>query len=173
MADDTEAGTPPRPKKVTGRVPLLGVPKEARALHKVDVHGKSLDADPSSAAPQVGGAEGVEAGTGAAPSVTSGLADLAGAPSSATDVPMPGGRTAQVYDPRTPLPLPERLRPLVGDLTAVAPRMGLKLGLACGRAVAVTCEGVGRLPADSLDRRRIRLERRRSRTEPARRAGGR
>jgi hypothetical protein len=152
VADDTEAGTPTRPKKVTGRVPLLGVPKEARALHKVDVHGKPLDADPpTSTAPQVGGADGAPAGTAdAAPTVASGLADAPAAGASASELALPGGRTAQVYDPRTPLPLPERLRPLVGDLTAVAPRMGLKLGLACGRAVAVTCEGVGRLPADSL-----------------------
>jgi hypothetical protein len=152
VADDTEAGTPTRPQKVTGRVPLLGVPKEARALHKVDVHGKPLDADPpTSTAPQVGGADGAPAGTtDTAPTVASGLADAPAAGASASELALPGGRTAQVYDPRTPLPLPERLRPLVGDLTAVAPRMGLKLGLACGRAVAVTCEGVGRLPADSL-----------------------
>ena len=155
MADDTEAGTPPRPKKVTGRVPLLGVPKEARALHKVDVHGKPLDAESSSpTSPQVGGtgnAPGMAAGTTAdAPTVASGLADVSTGTGSATGVPLPGGRTAQVYDPRTPLPLPERLRPLVDDLTVVAPRIGLKLGLACGRALAVTCEGVGRLPADSL-----------------------
>jgi hypothetical protein len=151
VADDTEAGTPSPPKKVTGRVPLLGVPKEARALHKVDVHGKPLDAGPTTAAPQVGDADYAEDGsTAAAPTVASGLSGQAAASAGSTDVPLPGGRTAQVYDPRTPLPLPERLRPLVGDLTLVAPRSGLKLGMACGRAVGVTCQGVGRLPADSL-----------------------
>ena len=151
MATDTEAEAPAAPKKVTGRIPLLGVPREARKLHNVDVHGTSLDAAAASAAtPDVDGGPGGAAASAEAPTVESGLVDAAAAGRSGTEVPLPGGRTAQRYDPRSPLPLPERLRSLVDDLKAVAPRVGVKLGLACGRTVAVTCEGVGRLPADSL-----------------------
>jgi hypothetical protein len=58
--------------------------------------------------------------------------------------------TSAAFDPQTPQPLPERIRPLVGALMANAARVGLKLTLSCGRRVTVTCAGCGRLPASAL-----------------------
>lgn len=61
-----------------------------------------------------------------------------------------GARTSTAFDPQAPQPLPERIRPLVGALIINAGRIGLKLTLSCGRRVAVTCVGCGRLPASAL-----------------------
>jgi hypothetical protein len=58
--------------------------------------------------------------------------------------------TSAAFDPQTPQPLPERIRPLVGALILNAARVGLKLTLSCGRRVSVTCAGCGRLPASAL-----------------------
>jgi hypothetical protein len=58
--------------------------------------------------------------------------------------------TSAAFDPQAPQPLPERIRPLVGALLANAARVGLKLTLSCGRRVAVSCAGCGRLPASAL-----------------------
>jgi flagellar motor switch protein FliM len=53
--------------------------------------------------------------------------------------------TAQLFDFRDPLPMPVGAARLVAAVTEAAPRVGLLLGLACGREVPVTCPGVRRV----------------------------
>jgi hypothetical protein len=52
---------------------------------------------------------------------------------------------AQLFDFRDPLPMPAGAARLVAAVTDAAPRVGLLLGLACGRTVPVTCQGVRRV----------------------------
>jgi flagellar motor switch protein FliM len=52
---------------------------------------------------------------------------------------------AQLFDFRDPLPLPAGAARLVAAVTDAAPRVGLLLGLACGRDLAVRCAGVRRV----------------------------
>jgi hypothetical protein len=52
---------------------------------------------------------------------------------------------AQLFDFRDPLPMPLGAARLVAAVTDAAPRVGLLLGLACGRTVPVTCSGVRRV----------------------------
>jgi|GEM_PF-5500483 len=52
---------------------------------------------------------------------------------------------AQLFDFRNPLPMPAGAARLVAAVTEAAPRVGLLLGLACGRTVPVTCPGVRRV----------------------------
>ncbi len=53
--------------------------------------------------------------------------------------------TAQLFDFRDPLPMPAGAARLVAAVTEAAPRVGLLLGLTCGRDVPVTCPGVRRV----------------------------
>ncbi len=53
--------------------------------------------------------------------------------------------TAQLFDFRDPLPMPAAAARLVAAVTDAAPRVGLLLGLACGRTVPVSCPGVRRV----------------------------
>lgn len=55
------------------------------------------------------------------------------------------GVPAELFDFREPLPLPAAASRLVAAVEEAAPRVGLLLGLACGRNVAVTCPGVRRV----------------------------
>lgn len=152
MTTDDDAAPAAAPKKkVVGKIPLLGVSKEAQKAHGVDVKGKPADGKDGSdnLAPDsgLGAASGQDA-----PDVDTLL--------SGTDVPAqriarepfttPDGRTATPYNPDMQLPLPEHVRPLVTALELAAPRAGLRLGLACGRLLTLTCAGVGRMPADRL-----------------------
>lgn len=52
---------------------------------------------------------------------------------------------AQLFDFRDPLPMPAGAARLVAAITDAAPRVGLLLGLACGRSVPVSCPGVRRV----------------------------
>lgn len=52
---------------------------------------------------------------------------------------------AQLFDFRDPLPMPAAASRLVAAVTDAAPRVGLLLGLACGRTVPVSCPGVRRV----------------------------
>ncbi|MCW2599372.1 MAG: Flagellar motor switch protein FliM [Frankiales bacterium] len=52
---------------------------------------------------------------------------------------------AQLFDFRDPLPMPAGAARLVAAVTDAAPRVGLLLGLACGRNVPVSCPGVRRV----------------------------
>ncbi len=52
--------------------------------------------------------------------------------------------TASLFDFSGPLPMPTGAGRLVTSVVAAAPRVGLLLGLACGRDVVVTCPGVRR-----------------------------
>jgi hypothetical protein len=56
-----------------------------------------------------------------------------------------GVPAAQLFDFRDPLPMPAGAARLVAAVTGAAPRVGLLLGLACGRTVPVTCPGVRRV----------------------------
>ncbi|MGZ6825283.1 MAG: FliM/FliN family flagellar motor switch protein [Mycobacteriales bacterium] len=49
------------------------------------------------------------------------------------------------YDFRDPLPMPAGAARLVAAVTGAAPRVGLLLGLACGRTVPASCPGVRRV----------------------------
>lgn len=52
---------------------------------------------------------------------------------------------AQLFDFRDPLPMPTGAARLVSALVEAAPRVGLLLGLACGRTVPASCPGVRRV----------------------------
>ena len=52
---------------------------------------------------------------------------------------------AELFDFRDPLPMPAAATRLVAAVVEAAPRVGLLLGLACGRTVPVTCPGVRRV----------------------------
>ena len=52
---------------------------------------------------------------------------------------------AQLFDFRDPLPMPAAAARLVAAVTEAAPRVGLLLGLACGRALPTSCPGVRRV----------------------------
>jgi hypothetical protein len=52
---------------------------------------------------------------------------------------------AQLFDFRDPLPMPVGAARLVAAVTDAAPRVGLLLGLACGRSVPVSCPGARRV----------------------------
>jgi hypothetical protein len=149
--DDAAAPAPAPKKKVVGKIPLLGISKEAQKAHSVDVKGKPAGTDGSSdLAPDSG--LGSAASGQDAPEVDTLVAGK--------DVPAqrivrepfttPDGRTATPYNPDMQLPLPEHVRPLVTALELAAPRAGLRLGLACGRLLTLTCAGVGRMPVDRL-----------------------
>ncbi len=144
-----------------GVPPTLGVPREGRG----ETHG-SPTATTSSTAP-TGPVD--PAGTGVprqrAAAETSGPAWPAAQPAPPPVAPstpaaseprvvsvasLGAKPTSAAFDPQTPQPLPERIRPLVGALMANAARVGLKLTLSCGRRVTVTCAGCGRLPASAL-----------------------
>ena len=53
--------------------------------------------------------------------------------------------TTQLFDFRDPLPMPAGAARLVAAIVEAAPRVGLLLGLACGRSLPVTCPGVRRV----------------------------
>lgn len=55
------------------------------------------------------------------------------------------GVPAELFDFRDPLPMPAAASRLVAAVEEAAPRVGLLLGLACGRTVPVTCPGVRRV----------------------------
>ena len=55
------------------------------------------------------------------------------------------GVPAQLFDFRDPLPMPAGAARLVAAVSDAAPRVGLLLGLACGRSVPVSCPGVRRV----------------------------
>jgi flagellar motor switch/type III secretory pathway protein FliN len=52
---------------------------------------------------------------------------------------------AALFDFRDPLPMPAGAARLVAAVVEAAPRVGLLLGLACGRSISVTCPGVRRV----------------------------
>ncbi len=52
---------------------------------------------------------------------------------------------AQLFDFRDPLPMPAGAARLVSAVIEAAPRVGLLLGLSCGRTVPVSCPGVRRV----------------------------
>ena len=56
-----------------------------------------------------------------------------------------GVAPAQLFDFRDPLPMPAGASRLVGAVVEAAPRVGLLLGLACGRTVPVSCPTVRRV----------------------------
>lgn len=53
--------------------------------------------------------------------------------------------SAQLFDFRDPLPMPAGAARLVAAVVEAAPRVGLLIGLACGRTVPVSCPGVRRV----------------------------
>ena len=55
------------------------------------------------------------------------------------------GVPAELFDFREPLPMPAAATRLVAAVEEAAPRVGLLLGLACGRTVPVSCPGVRRV----------------------------
>ncbi len=62
--------------------------------------------------------------------------------SSDDEIPVP---PAQLFDFRDPLPMPAAAARLVAAVVDAAPRVGMLLGLACGRSLTVTCPGVRRV----------------------------
>lgn len=164
----TPVGTPPVlgiPRDVRGTPldPTASVPRQRQASDQDADAATSRTVDASAGV----GAFATETGTAASASSV-GVADTdratpfsppsvgeAGSIASSTEPTVVGmaafgSRTSSAFDPQTPQPLPERIRPLVGALITTAGRVGLKLTLSCGRRVAVSCAGCGRLPASAL-----------------------